>query len=79
MENKIDANDLLNILNLLNLSIQFAMEYSKDPILFSDPKCNLIMFIIKQLTLMGIFFFPLITLIIAKGINHLPWHVISVR
>ena len=35
-ENKIDPNDLLSILNSLNPSIQFTMEYSKDAIPFLD-------------------------------------------
>ena len=33
-ENKINPNDLLNILNSINPSIQFTMEYSKDVIPF---------------------------------------------
>ena len=41
-ENKINPNDLLSILNSINPSIQFTMEYSKDAILFLDIliKCN---------------------------------------
>ena len=35
-ENKINPNDLLSILNSINPSIQFTMEYSKDAILFLD-------------------------------------------
>ena len=36
MENKINPNDLLSILNSINPSIQFTMEYSKDAIHFLD-------------------------------------------
>ena len=41
-ENKINPNDLLSILNSINSSIQFTMEYSKDAIPFLDIliKCN---------------------------------------
>ena len=35
-ENKINPNDLLSILNSINPSIQFTMEYSKDAIPFLD-------------------------------------------
>ena len=35
-ENKIDPNDLLSILNSINSSIQFTMEYSKDAIPFLE-------------------------------------------
>ena len=35
-KNKINLNDLLNILNSINPSIQFKMEYSKDVISFLD-------------------------------------------
>ena len=41
-ENKINPNDLLSILNSINPSIQFTMEYSNDAIPFLDIliKCN---------------------------------------
>ena len=39
-ENKIKPNDLLSILNSINPSIQFTMEYSKDAILDILIKCN---------------------------------------
>ena len=41
-ENKMNSNDLLSILNSINPSIQFTMEYSKDAIPFLDIliKCN---------------------------------------
>ena len=35
-ESKINPNDLLSVLNSLNPSIQFTMEYSKDAIPFLD-------------------------------------------
>ena len=35
-KNKINLNDLLNILNSINSSIQFTMEYNKDAIPFLD-------------------------------------------
>ena len=35
-ENKIDPNEILNILNSINPSIQFTMEYSKEEIPFLD-------------------------------------------
>ena len=42
-ENKINSNDLHSILNSINPSIQFTMEYSKDAIPFRDiliKRCN---------------------------------------
>ena len=39
-ENKINPNDLLSILNSINPSIQFTMEYSKDAIPFLDILIN---------------------------------------
>ena len=70
-ENKINPNDLLSILNSINSSIQFTMEYSKDAIPFLDIliKCNnykIWMDIYYKQILIGGFLFLLITLNIAK-------------